>query len=67
MTDLFPNSDASVALDDQIVCVEREIAMRVRVYPGWVARGKMKQAKADDEITKMRAVLTTLLHIRKNA
>ena len=44
----------------QIACIEREIAMRERVYPRWVNEGRMKQNKADAELAAMRAVLATL-------
>lgn len=49
-----------VTLMDQIKCVEREIAMRERVYPRQVQTGKMKQQAADHELAAMKAVLTTL-------
>jgi hypothetical protein len=49
-----------ITIDDEIACVRREIAMRQRVYPAWVAKGKMKQEKADHEIAAMRAVLIRL-------
>ena len=39
-----------VSLDDQIACVERELAMRGRVYPRWVAQGKLTQSAADLEL-----------------
>lgn len=52
--------DDMVSLNAQIKCVEREIGMRGRVYPRWVASGKMTQAKADFELRAMRAVLDTL-------
>jgi hypothetical protein len=42
---------------DLVACVEREIRMRLRVYPGWVARNRMTQARADQEIALMREVL----------
>jgi hypothetical protein len=47
-------------LEAQITCVERELRMRVRVYPRWVEAGRMTQAKADAEISTMEAVLATL-------
>lgn len=34
--------------------------MRERVYPNWIERKRMTQAKADHEIAAMRAVLETL-------
>ena len=36
--------------------IEREIAMRRRVYPRWVDDRKMSQAKADHEIAVMVAI-----------
>ena len=48
------------SLARQITCVERELAFRARVYPLQVAKGKMKQEKAEDEIAAMLAVLKTL-------
>jgi hypothetical protein len=47
-------------LAEQIACVKREIAMRERVYPRWVAAGKMKDSQASHEIECMRAILATL-------
>jgi hypothetical protein len=52
-----------ITLDEQIICVKREIGMRQRVYPRWVASGKMKQDKADYEIATMEAVLKTLAEL----
>lgn len=49
-----------VSLSDQIAVVKREIAMRERVYPRWVAAGRMSPAKSVHEITTMKAVLATL-------
>jgi hypothetical protein len=44
----------------QIAEVEREIALRRHVYPGQVARGKMRRAEADMHIGQMEDVLATL-------
>lgn len=41
-------------------CVDRELRMRSRVYPSWVARGRLKQETADREIARMRAVRQVL-------
>jgi hypothetical protein len=60
MGDMFPISPADISIADQIAAVEREIKMREHVYPRRVADGKMKQATADAEIARMRAVLATL-------
>ena len=50
----------TVSLAQQIEEVERELALRSRVYPGFIARGKMRQSLADYHMTRMRAVLQTL-------
>ena len=55
---------ARVSLEVQLACVRREISMRERVYPRWVATEKMTQKKADEEIAAMRAVLETLLELQ---
>lgn len=55
MGELFP-----IDLSQQLKCVEREIEMRNRVYPRWVASKKLTQAKADQEIAAMQAVAKTL-------
>jgi len=40
----------------KLACIEREIKMRERVYPRWVAAGKMSQEKGDLELEVMRAI-----------
>lgn len=47
-------------LHEQIGSVEREIAMRKKVYPRWVSQGKITREKAEKEIGLMEAVLATL-------
>jgi hypothetical protein len=59
MTELFP-----VGIQDLIICVKREIAMRERVYPRRIAAGHMGQELAWREIATMRAVLQTLLECK---
>ena len=58
MPDLL--SALPIPLDVQIACVKREIEMRRRNYPRWVAAKSMTQKKADHEIEAMQAVLKTL-------
>lgn len=41
---------------DKLAAVEREIRMRRRVYPRWVADRKMSEAKAEAEIAVMEAI-----------
>jgi hypothetical protein len=45
-----------VSFDDMIACVRRELALRKRVYPKWVAQERMSQAKALKEIACMQAI-----------
>ena len=52
-------------LQQQIQCVEREIAMRQRVYPNWVNANKLKQEKADYEIACMKNVLSSLKNLNR--
>jgi hypothetical protein len=60
MADLLTGVLPPVPLRDQIACVEREIALRRRVYPHWVEAKRMTQSTADEEIRRMDAVLATL-------
>lgn len=47
-------------IHDQAKEVERELGMRRRVYPQWVARGTMKQDAMDRQMGAMYAALATL-------
>jgi hypothetical protein len=40
----------------KLKCIDRELGMRRRVYPGFVDRGKMTQSAADEEIAVMEAI-----------
>lgn len=51
---------ADVTLQDQIACVQRELAMRKQVYARRVTEGKMSPNTARLEILRMEAVLATL-------
>lgn len=57
--DLFPST-----VDEEIACVEREIRLRLRVYPRRVADGKMTQKLADKELAAMNAVLRRLHEVK---
>ena len=54
----------SITLAEQIACVDRELGMRKRVYPRWVANGKLNQAAADLEMRRMEAVRSSLLRVQ---
>lgn len=49
---------AKAPINDAVKLSEckREIAMRRRLYPGWVAKGTLKQAVADRQIAIMEAM-----------
>lgn len=53
-------TDGAVTILDELDCVEREVRMRERTYPRWVASGKMTQAQATREIARMKAVRARL-------
>ena len=54
-----------VSLDEQLYEVDRELALRERVYPRWVAAtpAKLSQASADRYMLRLRAVRATLLRL----
>jgi hypothetical protein len=60
VAELFPDAPAAVSLPRQVECLEREVRVRERTYPRWVAGGRMSQARADEELAAMRAALDTL-------
>lgn len=43
-----------------IACAKREAAIRRRVYPGWVAKGRMSPGDAQHEMDCMDAIVRTL-------
>jgi hypothetical protein len=55
VSELFPFTIAEMIRE-----VEREISLRRRVYPRWVAQGRLTQAAADKQIAIMEAVVRWL-------
>jgi hypothetical protein len=51
-----------VDLNDLLGCCRRELELRQRVYPKWVAKGTMSEKKALKEIALMRSVVDFLVH-----
>lgn len=49
-----------MTFDQQIKCIERELAFRRRCYPKWIQDGRIKQLEADYEIECMECVLNTV-------
>jgi hypothetical protein len=39
-----------------LACLDREIRLRETNYPAWVASGRLRERKAEDEIAKMKAI-----------
>lgn len=62
MLDLFGGT-LPIDLAAQRAEIEREIALRRRVYPRWTEAGKMSHAAADRQIAVMEAVLETLTKV----
>jgi hypothetical protein len=58
------DADNHASLAEQIAEVERECAMRERVYGNWVVSGRMKLADSQRQIRRMRAVLATLKRLQ---
>lgn len=54
-----------ITIEEQIACIERELGMRVKLYPRWVKGGKLTQTAADEELARMRAVLLTLQRVQQ--
>lgn len=59
MSGLFP-----ISIDEQIYEVERELTMRERVYPHWIASGKLREDTADEQVNRMKAALETLRKVK---
>jgi hypothetical protein len=58
VADLF--GDQPVSLQDMLGCARREVEMRERVYPRWVALSKMTQERSIQELRFMRAIVRYL-------
>jgi len=48
------------SVDEMRACIAREIRMREKSYPRWVAQGKLTKATADHELSCMYSVLEHL-------
>lgn len=54
-----------MTIKEQVTCARRELAIRTKVYPGWVKRKRMTYQEADHEIRTMEAVVSTLEQVEK--
>jgi len=57
MTDLFPETVPDTRLTRGVDELRREIAMRKRMYPQWVAKGTLRQSVADTRIADLENLL----------
>lgn len=57
---------AAVPYADQLKEVRRELALRKRKYPEWVAKGTLTQSAADKHMELMKAVAETLEPLAKS-
>jgi hypothetical protein len=55
-----------ISIIGQIQEIDRETALRERVYPREVAAGRMKQGEADMLMERIRAVRETLVFCQNN-
>lgn len=55
-----------ISIQAQIEEVDRELALRAKVYPNQVRRGLMRQSVADLHIERMKAVRATLEWLAEN-
>lgn len=57
---------AKISIIGQIAEMDREIAMRQRVYPNQVREGKMRQSEAEHLIERAMAIRATLVFCKDN-
>jgi hypothetical protein len=61
-SDVVPDTPT---IADLIKCAERELALRERVYPKLVLKGKMRIATANREIVLMKEIVEQLKQINR--
>ena len=54
----------TIPLHRQLAAVRNEIALRRRVYPRFIASGRLTESEAADRIECMQAVLDTLTKLK---
>lgn len=42
---------------DKFKCLQRELTLRMRMYPKWISQGTLSSEKAAHELTVLRAVI----------
>lgn len=51
---------APITTRDMADELRRELAMRERLYPGWIAKGTLAKPKADHQIAVLKAVIAKI-------
>ncbi len=51
---------AEITVSEMAAELRRELAMRERVYPSWVAKGTLAKPKADRQIALLKAAIEKL-------
>lgn len=49
-----------ISLEEQLKEIRREIAVRQRVYPGWILEGRITKTLADLRIATLEAIAQTI-------
>jgi len=62
----MPVTAPKFSLAQQIEEVDRELALRAKVYPNQVRSGAMRQSVADYHLARMQAVKTSLQWLQAN-
>jgi hypothetical protein len=55
-----------ISIEDQLRAARRELKLRERFYPGWIAQGRLTSATADHELAAMRAIVGTLEQLARD-
>lgn len=56
----------AVPITEQCAEIERELALRRRVYPHWVESGRLGDVDAERQLSRMEAALKTLRWVEKH-
>ena len=58
-------SDVAVTFDEQLAELDREIAMRERLYPRWVMDDRLKVQDARQRLARLKAARETLRALKQ--
>lgn len=59
-------TNGTITFDHQLTELDREIAMRERLYPAWIDRGTLNEHAAERQLERMRAARDTVRQVRQN-